>query len=83
MSLAIHSPLSPTLPDAIMQVEESGQNLSVSCFNRGHLPLAFADQKNRQIQDSGSGLFANAENILITDGTFVVVSFLVGCINNK
>ena len=41
---------------------------SLSCVNR--LPLPFAD--NRQIQDSGSGLFANAQNILITGGTFVV-----------
>ena len=38
------------------------------CWN--YLPLAFAD--NRQIQDSGSGLFAYARNTLITGGTFVV-----------
>ena len=27
---------------------------------------------NFQIQDSGSGLFANSQNVLITGGTFVV-----------
>ena len=42
MSLDTHRPLSPSLPDAIMQVStESEQNLSVSCLN--FLPLAFAD----------------------------------------
>ena len=70
MSLATRSPLSPSLPDVTMQVSrESEQNSSVSCLN--HLPLAFAD--NCQIQDSGSALFANNQNVLITGGTFVAV----------
>ena len=73
MSLAAHSPLLPLLSDAIMQVSESEQNLSVSCLN--YLPLAFTD--NCQIHDSGSALFANAQDILITGGTFVV-SFSCG-----
>jgi hypothetical protein len=34
------------------------------------LPLAFPD--NHQIRDSGSALFANIQNLLITGGTFVV-----------
>ena len=69
MSLATHSPLLPLLPDAIMQVpRESEQDLSVSYLNC--LPLAFAD--NFQIRDSGSGFFANAQNVLVTGGTFVV-----------
>jgi hypothetical protein len=71
MSLATHSPLSPLLPDAIMQLStELDQHLSVNCLNR--LPSAFV--YNCQIQDSDLGLFANARNILITGGTFVVVS---------
>jgi hypothetical protein len=71
MSLATHSPLPPSLPDAIMQVyteSEQKQNPSVSCLNR--FPFAFVD--NRQIQDSGSVLFANASNSPITGGTFGV-----------
>ena len=40
MSLATHSPLSPSLPDAIMQVStESEQNFSVSYLNRLLLAL--------------------------------------------
>ena len=69
--MSTHSPFSPSLPDAIMQVStESEQNLSVSCLNR--LPLVFTD--NCWNQGSGSGFFANAQNIVINDGTFVVVS---------
>ena len=69
MSLATHSPLSSSSPDTIMEVSrESEQIFSVSYLNC--LPLAFAD--NHQIQDSSSGLFANAQNVLITGGTFVV-----------
>jgi hypothetical protein len=69
MSLATHSQLLPLSPDALMQVStESEQILSVSYFNR--FPFAFAD--NRQIQDSGSGLFANAPNTLITGGAIDV-----------
>jgi hypothetical protein len=67
MSSATHIPLSPSLTDAIMQVSESEQNLSVNYLNR--LPSAFAD--NHLIQDSGSAIFANAQNVLITGGTFV------------
>ena len=64
-------PLSPLLPDATIQVSmESEQNLSVSCLNL--LLLVFAD--NLQNQESGAGLFGNAQNVLITGGTFVVVS---------
>ena len=71
MSLATHSPLSPSLPDAIVQISrESEQNLSVSYLYC--LPLAFAD--NHQIQDPGSGLFPNAQNILITDSIIVSLS---------
>ena len=70
MSLATDSPLS-SLPDAIMPVSrESEQNLPVSLLNC--LPSAFAD--NCQIQDSGSALFPNAQNIIINDSTIVVVS---------
>ena len=68
MPLATHSPLSPLFPDTIFR--ESEQNLSVSSLNR--LRLAFAD--NRQIQNSGLGVFANAQNVLITGGTFVSLS---------
>ena len=71
MPLATHRPQSPSLPNAIMQVStESEKNLSVSCLNR--LPLAFAN--NYQIQDFGSGLFSNVQNILITGGIFVRLS---------
>ena len=73
MSLATHSPLSPSLPDAMMQVSgESEQSLSVSCLN----PLAWLLLTIAWlIQDSGlasSALFANIQNLLITGGTFVV-----------
>ena len=52
MSLATNNPLSPSLPDPIIQVsKEPEQNHSVSCLNC--LPMAYAD--NRQIQDSGLG----------------------------
>ena len=72
MSSTTCSPLSPLLPNAITQVSrESEQNLPVSCLNG--LLLTFAD--NCQNQDSGLGLFANPQNLLITGGTFVVVSF--------
>ena len=64
MFLVTYTPLSPSLPDAIMK------NLSVSYLNSFRL-RCFAD--NRQIQDSGSGLFANTRNsLLITEGTFTV-----------
>ena len=53
MSLATHSPLSPTLPDAIMQVSgESEQNPSVSSLNC--LPLAsfLTDARLKMVQVS-------------------------------
>ena len=71
MSLATNSPLLPSLPDATTQAStESEQKLSVSCLNR--FPSNFAD--NCQIQDSGLGLLGNPQNVLVTGGTFVVVS---------
>ena len=73
MSSATSSPVLPSLPDAIMQVSESEHNLSVSCLNCLLLDLA----DNCQIQNSGSALFANAQNVLITGGTFVI-SFSCG-----
>ena len=74
-----HSRLSPLLPDAVMQVSrESERNLSVSFLNS--LLLAFAD--NCQNQGSGLGLFGNPQNLLITDGTFIVVSLSCGLMNN-
>ena len=70
-----YSPLSPLLPDAMMQVSrESEQNLSVSCLNG--LLLVFVD--NCQNRDFGSGLFGNPQNLLITGGTFVAVSLSCG-----
>ena len=69
MYSATHSPLLPSVPDAITQVStESEQNISVSYLN--HMLLDFTN--DRQIQDSGAGFFANAQNTLITGGTFVV-----------
>ena len=71
MSLVTHSPLLPMLPNPIMQVSmESEQNPSVSCLS--YLPLIFADNLLIQVQNSGLGLFAYAQNTLITGGTFVV-----------
>ena len=71
MSAVTHGPLSPSssaLPSAKIQVStELEQNPSVSCLH--HLSLAFADDS--QVQNSGSGFFANSRNILITGGTFV------------
>ena len=40
--------------------------------------MLLASTHVRQIQDSGSGFFANAQNPVITGGIFVV-SFLAGC----
>ena len=77
MSLAQggHSPLSPPLPDAMST--ESEQNLSVSCSTCS--PLAFVD--NHQVQNPGSDLLSNAQNVLITGDTFVL-SLFAGCIDN-
>ena len=79
MALTTHRPLSPPLPDhATMQASrESEQDLSVSCLSC--FLLAFAD--NCQIQDSGLGLLANAQNVLVTGSTInniVVVSLSCG-----
>jgi hypothetical protein len=64
-----------SLSGAMTQVStESEQNHSVSRLNC--LPLVFAD--NRQIRDPGSSFFANAQNVLITGGAFVVVSLSYG-----
>ena len=65
---ASRSPLSPSSPDSIMQAAtELERNPYVSCLHL--LFLAFVD--DLQTQDSGLGLFANAQNVLITGGTFV------------
>ena len=71
MSLAADAPLSPSLPDAIMQVStepEQNQRVSVRYLNR--FPLTFAEVP--WIQESGLGFFAYAHNTLITGGTFIV-----------
>ena len=79
MSLATRNPLPPLLPDTIMQVpRKSEQNFSVSCLNC--LPLTLCVE-NCQIRDSGSGLLANSENVLITNSTFVIVSLPRGLYN--
>jgi hypothetical protein len=68
MSAVSRSPLSPSSPDSVMQAAtELERNSSVSCLH--HLFSAFVD--DLQTQDSGSGLFANAQNILITDSTII------------
>ena len=68
MSAVSHSPLSPSSSDYIMQAAtQLERNPSVSCLH--HLSSAFVD--NLQTQHSGLGFFANAQNILITGGTFV------------
>ena len=77
MSLAAHSPLSPRLqlPDTTIQASrESGssvsdQNLPVSCLHWHHLFSVFIDDLQTQV--SGSGFFANAQNIFITGGILV------------
>ena len=74
MPLVTHSP-SLSLPDAIMQVSrESEQHFSVSWVI--HFPLALLTIEKKK--DSGSGIFANAQNVLITGGTIVVVSLSCG-----
>ena len=62
MSAVTHGPLSPS---SVLPSTESEENSSVSCLH--HLFSAFAD--DCQTQDS---LFPNAQNILITGGTFFV-----------
>jgi hypothetical protein len=69
MAAVSRSPLSPSSPDSIMQAAtELEEDPSVSCLH--HLFSAFVDD-DLQIQASGSGMFANAQNIVITSGTFV------------
>jgi hypothetical protein len=65
---------SPSSSDATMQANfgssELEQNSSVNCFHT--IFSAFAD--DQQAQQPVSGLFPNAQNILITGGTFVSLS---------
>jgi hypothetical protein len=68
MSAVGHNPLSPSLTDSIGQAStELERNPTVSCLH--HPVSAFVD--DLQTQDSGSGFFTNAQNILITGGTVV------------
>ena len=69
MPAVSRSPFSPSLPDSVLQATELERNPSVSCLRR--LFSDFVDDLLQTSQDSGSGLFANAQNILITGGTFV------------
>ena len=70
MSAVSRSPLSPSSPGSIVQAAtELERNPSVSCLHHLFSLAAFVD--DLQSQDSGLGLFANAQNILITGGTFV------------
>ena len=76
---ATHGPLLPSsaLPSTRIQVStESEKNLLVSCL---HLFLAFVDDCHTQ--DSSLGLFSNAQNTLITGGTFYVC-LSCQCTNN-
>ena len=68
MPVVSGSPFSPSLPDSIIQgAAELERNPSVS-----HLFSAFdVNVNDLQTQVSGSGFFANAQNTLITGGTFV------------
>ena len=73
MPSATCRPLSPSSPDSDGITQESTgreleQNLSVSRLKC--LPLALADDD--QIRDSGSAIFANIQNLVITGGSFVV-----------
>jgi len=52
---------------------ESEQNPLVNCLH--YLFSAFAD--DQQTQHSGLGFFANAQNLLITGGTFVSLSHIL------
>ena len=61
---------SPSLPDSIIEATELERNPSVSCLRRS-FPDLVVDDLLQTSQDSGSGLFANAQNILITGSTFV------------
>ena len=67
MSLASDNPLSPPFHDAIQVSRESEQNL---CELLKLFALGFC--YNRQIQESGSGIFANARGVIITGSTFIV-----------
>ena len=68
MSAVSHSPSLPSSPDSIKQAAtELGRNPSVSCLN--HFFSTFVH--DLQTQDPSLGLFVNAQNILISGGTFV------------
>jgi hypothetical protein len=68
---------SPSSPDAIGQSNlastESEQKRSVSRLR--HARLGFADD-DQQSQRSGVNLFANAQNVVISDSKFVSLSHL-------
>ena len=71
MSAVGPNPLSPSLPDSLMQAStELERNPTVSCLQNSF--LAFVDDLQTLV--SGSGFFTNAQNILITGGTFVSLS---------
>ena len=69
-SLAHREEISLSSPNALAQAKatRSEQNSSVSYGYKYVMAVA----KDQQIQQSMSGIFANAENVLITGGTFVV-----------
>ena len=76
MSAVGRSPLSPSSPDSIMQAAaELEQNPSMGCLHQLFLVFVY----DLHTQDSGLGLFANAQNILINGSTFV--SHSQSCIN--
>jgi hypothetical protein len=60
--------MAPSFPDAPAS-SESGQNPLVSCSHVVLLTLAHNEQ------NSGSGFFMNSQNIIITGGTFVSLSY--------
>ena len=77
-SVAHRQEISLSSPNTVAQVEarRSEQNSSVSY--RYKYVLAITD--DQQVQQSMSGIFANAQNVLITGGTFV--SLCCGCVRD-
>ena len=74
MNAASRRPFSPSVPDSIIQATELERNPSVSCLHHLFSPNFsdfVVDDLLQTSQDSGPGLFTNAQNILITGGTFV------------
>ena len=67
MSAVSRSPLPPSPDFSMQEVMELERNPCVSCLY--HLFSVYVD--DLQTPDSGSGLFASAQNVLITGGTFV------------